>query len=168
MQTSLKSKQNSELKIEYQPMPKLRTFNAFKDFENQPSYLIKPLNYFQRRAIATMRIGSFRIRAETQRYFRPKIPYERRFCITCPNENQEVECETHYLFSCSAYSNLRHTWLNTLEKPENFENLVLDEKLKTVLNIPANMKHTANFIIDAFNARSKINLYCGNRGNTTA
>ena len=40
MQTTLKSKQNSELKIECQPMPKLRTFDAFKDFENQPSYLI--------------------------------------------------------------------------------------------------------------------------------
>ena len=96
--------------------PKLRIFNVFKDFENQPSYLIKPLNYFHRRAIATMMVGSFRIRAETQRYFRPKISYERQFCITCHNENQEVECQTHYLFSCSAYNNLRHTWLNKLEK----------------------------------------------------
>ena len=156
MQTTLKSKQNNELKAECLPMPKLRTFNVFKDFENQPSYLIKPLNYFQRRSIATMRVGSFRIRAETQRYFRPKIPYERRFCITCPNENQEVECETHYLFSCSAYDNLRHAWLNKLEKPENFEILSLEEKLKLALNNPANVKHTANFISDAFNARSKI------------
>ena len=156
MQTTLKSKQNNELKTECLPMPKLRTFNIFKDFENQPSYLIKPLNYFQRRSIATMRVGSFRIRAETQRYFRPKVPYERRFCITCPNENQEVECETHYLFSCSAYGNLRHTWLNKLEKPENFESLSLEDKLKLVLNNPSNVKHTANFISDAFNARSKI------------
>ena len=156
MQTTLKSKQNNELKTECLPMPKLRTFNIFTDFENQPSYLSKPLNYFQRRSIATMRVGSFRIRAETQRYFRPKVPYERRFCITCPNENQEVECETHYLFSCSAYGNLRHTWLNKLEKPENFERISLEDKLKLVLNNPANVKHTANFISDAFNARSKI------------
>ena len=35
MQTTLKSKQNNELKIECLPMPKLRTFNVFKDFENQ-------------------------------------------------------------------------------------------------------------------------------------
>ena len=68
-----------------------------------------------------MRVGSFRIRAETQRYFRPKISYERQFCITCPNENQEVECETHYLFLCSAYDNLRHTWLNKFEKPESIQ-----------------------------------------------
>ena len=93
-------------KIECLAMPKLRTFNLFKDFETQPCFLTKPLNFFQRRAIASLRIGSFRLRIETQRYFRPKVPYERRYCIACPNHNLEIECEIHYLFSCTAYSDL--------------------------------------------------------------
>ena len=153
---TLKCKQNNELKLECLEMPKLRTFNLFKDFKNVPSYLSKPLNYFQRRALANLRIGSFRIRIETQRYFRPKIPYEQRFCVTCPNHNQEIECEIHYLFSCTAYSNLRNSWLSNLEKPENFDTLDNREKLDIVLNINSNIKLTANFILSAFDIRSKI------------
>ena len=60
--------------------------------------------------------------------------------ITCPKENQEVECETHYLFSCSAYDNLRQPWLNKLEKTENFEGLSLEDKLKTCTKQPSKCK----------------------------
>ena len=151
MTETLQSKQNTEIKNECLAMPKLRTFILFKDFENQPNYLSKPLNYFQRRALANLRIGSFRLKIETQRYFRPKIPYEQRFCVTCPNHNNEIECETHYLFSCTAYGNLRESWLSLLEKPE-----YIKQKLKIVLNWTANIKPTANFILNAFEIRSKI------------
>ena len=156
MQSTLKSKQNSELKTECSVMPKLRTFNVFKDFNEQPSFLSKPLSYHQRRSLANLRVGSFRIRVETMRFFRPKVPYERRFCVTCPNINQEIECEVHYLFSCSAYHDLRQPWMLKLQKPDNFEILSLKDKLKVVLNDPMNVKHTAKFILDAFSARSKI------------
>ena len=88
MTETLKLKQFNEIKTECLIMPKLRTFILFKDFENQPSYLIKPLNFFQRRALANLRIGSFKLKIETQRYFRPKIPYEQRFCVTCPNPDR--------------------------------------------------------------------------------
>ena len=137
-------------------MPKLRTFILFKDFENQPSYLIKPLNFFQPRALANLRIGSFKLKIETQRYFRPKIPYEQRFCVTCPNPNNEIECETHYLFSCTAYDGLRESWLTNLEKPDNFNSLDIQQKLKIVMNRAANVKPTANYILNAFEIRSKI------------
>ena len=150
---TLKCKQNNELKLECLEMPKLRTFNLFKDFKNVPSYLSKSLNYFQRRALASLRIGSFRIRIETQRYLHPKIPYEQRFCVTCPNH---IECEIYYLFSCTAYSNLRNSWLSSLEKPENFDTLDNGEKLDIVLNINSNIKLTANFILNAFDICSKI------------
>ena len=154
--SALKSKQNVEIKNECFAMPKLRTFNLFKDFENQSIYLSKPLNFYQRRAIANIRIGSFRLKIETQRYVRPKIPFDRRFCMTCPNHNYEIECEQHYLFSCTAYSNLRQSWLSSLEKPDNFDNLDSGEKLNIVLNIGANIKMTANFILSAFDIRSRI------------
>ena len=113
---------------------------------------------FQRRAIASLRIGSFRLRIETQRYLRPKIPYDRRYCIACPNHNLEIECETHYLFSCTAYSDLRQTWLTSLEKPDNFDSLEIGQKLDIVLNMTYNIKLTANFILRAFDIRSKILL----------
>ena len=153
---TLKSKQNIEIKTECLTMPKLRTFNTFKDFENQSTYLIKPLNFFQRRAVANIRIGSFRLKIETQRYVRPKIPFDRRFCTTCPNHNFEIECELHYLFSCTAYSNLRQSWLSSLVKPDNFDNLDNWEKLNVVLNMTENIKLTANFILSAFDIRSRI------------
>ena len=111
-------------------MPKLRTFNIFKNFNEQPSFLSKPLNYHQRRSLANLRVGSFRIRVETMRYFRPKVLYKRRFCVTCPNMNQEIESEV-----------LRQPWILNLQKPDNFEILSLEEKLKVALNEPMNVKH---------------------------
>ena len=73
------------------------------------------------------------------------LPYDRRFCVTCPNMNQEIESEV-----------LRQPWILNLQKPDNFEILSLEEKLKVALNEPMNVKHTAKFILDAFSARSKI------------
>ena len=78
--------------------------------------------------------------------------------MTCPNHNFEIENETHYLFSCTAYSDLRNAWLASLEKPENFEYLDMKQKLNIVLNISSNIKPTANFILGAFDIRSKILL----------
>ena len=40
--------------------------------------------------------------------------------------------------------------------PENFYHLSLAERLKIVFNEPENVKITAQFIIDAYNVRSKI------------
>ena len=79
----------------------------------------------------------------------PKIPYERRYCIACPNHNLEIECETHYLFSCTAYSDLRQTWLTSLEKPDNFDSLEIGQKLDVGLNVTSNIKLKANFILGA-------------------
>ena len=155
--SSLKLKQNTEIKTGCLAMPKLRTFNIFKDFDKQATYLSKPLNFFQRRAIANIRIGSFRLKIETLRYMRPKIPFDRRFCVTCTNHNYEIECEQHYLFSCTAYTNIRQSWLSSLEKPDNFDDLEDNgEKLDIALNVAANIKLTANFILSAFDIRSKI------------
>ena len=87
---------------------------------------------------------------------RPKIPFDRRFCVTCPNHNYEIEDEQHYLFYCTAYSNLRQSWLSSLEKPDNFNDLDSREKLNIVLNMAINIKPTANFILSAFDIRSRI------------
>ena len=76
----------------------------------------------------------------------------------CPNDNFEIENEEHYLFSCTAYGGLRELWLSGLDKPGNFDSLKINEKLNIVLNMAANTKATANFILGAFDTRSKLML----------
>ena len=55
-----------------------------------------------------------------------------------------------------AYSSLRQSWLSSLEKPDNFDTLDNKEKLNIVLNMTENIKMTANFILGAFDIRSRI------------
>ena len=85
IEDSLKCKQNEDLKLECSQMPKLRVFNLFENFGINPSYLTKQLSFIKRRALANIRTGTFKIRVETQRYARPKIPYENRVYIVCEN-----------------------------------------------------------------------------------
>ena len=152
---SLKIRQNECLKLECGNMPKLRIFNLFKNFEQTASYITKPLSFVQRRALANLRVGTFKIRAETQRYVRPKIPYDSRVCVACDNTNNEVENEEHYIFNCNLYSGLRSCLYKQINKPENFNDLNLGCKLKVLLENGDNVKHTANFILNSFDIRSK-------------
>ena len=48
------------------------------------------------------------------------------------------------------------SWLSKIKTPENFCDLPNAERLKIVLNCPENVKLTAQFLIDAFNKRSKL------------
>ena len=47
-------------------------------------------------------------------------------------------------------------WFSDLKIPEHFMTLEPPEKLKLVLNVSENVKSTAQFILNAFNVRSKI------------
>ena len=78
-----------------------------------------------------------------------------RFCPAC-NVNESIEDEFHFIFQCVAYNDLRAIWLSKLKLPENFLDLQTPEKLKIVLNKAENVKLTAQFILDAYNYRSKI------------
>ena len=82
--------------------PKLRTFNTFKNFSELPSYILKSLSFNERRLFAKTRLGCLPIRIETGRYSIPRVPENQRLCLVC--DSNSIECEVHYLFSCSAYS----------------------------------------------------------------
>ena len=151
--------QNENCRIECNSMPKLRKFVLFKDFDREAGYLRKPLSFSQRKCLANFRIGSFKLRVETLRYVRPKIPYQERFCLTCPNGNNEIENEEHFLFHCNALVIPRQLWLEKLNKPSNFEILDLPQKLEIALNQDNNAKCTARYISEAFDIRSRI-LFC--------
>ena len=55
---------------------------------------------------------------------------------------------------------LRHAWLDKLNLPQSFYSLEDTEKIHTLLNDVNYVKHTAQFIVDAFNLRSKL-IYLG-------
>ena len=105
--------------------------------------------------MALTRLSNLSIRIKTGRYERPKLNLNQRFCPSC-NDRAALEDEFHLIFQCASYNEMRAIWLNKLKLPENFPLLENSEKLKIVLNKTENVKVTGQFILDAFNYRSKI------------
>ena len=151
--------QNEYLFQECQNKSKMRTFLRFKSFSHVGAdYITKPLSFFQRRALARLRLGCLPLRIETGRFQNPRLPEEERLCQICvcrPDEATSIENECHFLFHCGAYQTERNIWYSKMALPENFIEMQLDKQLKIVLNEPVNLKHTAKYIISAFNLRSK-------------
>ena len=138
-------------------MPKLRTFVTFKDFKTLSPHVYKPLSFLERKIISKTRLGILPIRLETARYLRPIVPEEQRLCYC---NSGQVESEYHVIFSCVKYDNLRHLWLTKITKPDNFLTLSGGEKFHLAFNEPANIKYTAQFLVDIMDLRRlKNNLY---------
>ena len=159
MQEIFKIQQQNYLKAACQVKPKLRTFIKIKNFTEIPAYVVKPLSFVQRRFIGKTRLGSLQIRLETGRYSRPVLAEHLRICLICDQGNPpegQIENEHHFIFICSTYDNLRREWLNKISVPANFSTLEKCEQLSIVLNHPDNVKPTSQFLISAFDMRSKI------------
>ena len=155
LKQSMLIKQSVELQAKCQQMPKLRTFCSFKDFGTTPAYLLMPISFVQKKFLAKIRVSALHIRIETGRYERPKLMAHERLCPCC-KDNQSIENEEHFIFYCKKYSFLRQIWLSKLQKPEIFSTLEICEKFKIIFNQSANIKITAQFIIDCYDLRSKI------------
>ena len=69
--------------------PKLRTFNLFKMFQEQPAYITKPLSFHLRRIVAKTRLGCLPLRLETGRYSVPRLAEHQRTCLVCKNPGQD-------------------------------------------------------------------------------
>ena len=72
-----------------------------------------------------------------------------------------METESHFLLQCSGYNDLRQSWLEKLELPDNFSERAEADQISILVNTPEYVKPTAQFIIDAFELRSKL-LYLAN------
>ena len=155
LKESLLIKQSFDLKNRCLEKPKLRTFNSFKDFGSTPSYITMPLTFIQRKFLAQFRLSSLPIRLETGRYERPRLPEQARLCQVC-SDGVSIENEEHFAFFCASYHNIRQVWLAKMKVPLNFIQLPIPEKLKITCNEPENVRLTAQFIIDAYNIRSKL------------
>ena len=103
--------------------------------------------------MAKIRLGCLALRIETGRYQIPRLPEDQRICLVCPDNL--VEDETHFLFSCSLYSDLRHSWVNKLCLENDFNTLTETEKLCCVFNDTSNIKATATYISNAWERRNK-------------
>ena len=90
-------------KEEVNDVPKLRTYILYKhNYGTEPYALIQ--NRAHRSIMAQFRSGILPLSIETGRF--SSIPTEFRLCIFCP-ENV-IEDETHFMFKCSHYNELRH------------------------------------------------------------
>ena len=70
------------------------------------------------------------------------------------NVTKPIENEAHFMFTCAAYSSERDHWFSQLIVPDNFENLSIADKFKTVLNVSTNVRATSQFILKALDKRS--------------
>ena len=155
LKESMSVKQSIDLMNICHEKPKLRTFVTFKEFGATPSYITMPMSFIKRKFLALSRLSNLSIRLETGRYERPRLEENQRICQACKN-GFSIENEQHIFFQCTVYDELRRSWISKLFIPENFPELQAAEKFKLVFNKPENVKATAQYILDAFNKRSKI------------
>ena len=154
LKLSMALKQQNELKIECENKPKLRTFITFKDYQQLPAYVGKPLSFVERKTISKLRLGILPIRVETARYVRPVLPENQRFCY-CNDGN--IESEYHVMFVCVKYQHLRQAWLNEISCPDQFSLLTPSEKFKLTLNDPNNVRFTAKYLVAVMDLRRLLN-----------
>ena len=101
--------------------------------------------------VSKLRLGILPIRLETASYERPVPQEEER---TCYCGSQEIESESHVLFNCRKYHDLRVDWLKQLCTPNDFDNLPVGEKFKVVLNDPDNVRPTVKYLVNVMDFRS--------------
>ena len=143
-------KQRIRVKAECQTKPKLRTFLTFKNFETLSPHVVKPLSFVERKMISKLRLGILPIRIETARYLRPVVPEGLRICYC---KSGDIENESHILFKCCMYNELRNDWMSKILVPNDFHNLPTGEKFNLVLNNPFNVRPTAKFLVSLMDLR---------------
>ena len=94
------------------------------------------------------------LRIETARYQKPVLPLDQRLYYC---ESGAIESEEHLLFQCIKYDSCRQQLFKKLNVPSNFIEMPIEEKFKLVLNVPENVRPTAQFVIDVMDIRSLIN-----------
>ena len=154
MKQSMWVKQTAELKQRCTEMPKLRLYNAINDFGVTPIYLMLPLSFVQKMFLAKLRLSALAIRIETGRFERPRLEEKERLCLSC-KDGISVESESHFMFSCKSYEELRLKWKNELSVGVNFDDMLPVDKLRVIVKTKENIKITAQYLISCFDARSK-------------
>ena len=106
--------------------PKLRTYLSWAPEFGTKRYVKLNLSRAQRSILARLRGGVTKLRIETGRFTRPKLPVEERVCLVC--NNGAVENEEHFLVDCVQFSNTRKELLSKCfprGAPEDKQELVI-------------------------------------------
>lgn len=128
--SQLNNKHKENWMSEIENKPKLRTYRIFKySFEVEP-YIYCKVSPSIRSTFAKLRCGILPLEIETGRW--KNKPTNERICKLC-NQN-EIEDECHFLFSCPFYENIRNNMYSELENYcPGFKNLDTNAKLKNIM-----------------------------------
>ena len=98
---------------------KLQLYSSFKN-DRSSSYQLELIKNMQhRQLVAKLRSGNHDLRTETGRHCIPKVPENLRICKFC--SDNEVENESHFLFSCNLYQDIRKKFFDDVSlKYPNF------------------------------------------------
>ena len=111
--------------------------------------------------LSQLRLGCLPIRIESDRYTRPIVHRDLRYCLQpkCKNvannldDNlKDVENEFHFLIVCSQYDSLRNVLYSKIESP-SFATMTDHDKFVYLLTTPSVAKIVAQFIVDALDDR---------------
>ncbi len=129
---------------------KLRTYMKFKKDFGCETYASDPtLTWVQKRNIARFRLSDHKLKIETGRHCRPRLPPEQRTCFHCKNC---VEDEIHFVIECPLYDNLRNRHIVTTQALSSLENFIniLSSKNQNIL------RNLAMFLDKAFEYRNTV------------
>ena len=156
LKCKMKMTQRIDLGMKCANKPQLRKYVEFKDFKGKPPFLVKPLTFIQRKFLCKLSVSCLELRICTGWF--TNTPEADRVCSVTEECRAEscVESESHFLFYCNGYRQMRQQLLDSITVPDNFHQLTDNNKIKVLIN-PDNVKRTAQFIVEAFH-RNKLLL----------
>ena len=165
LENSLLSRDQYKQRSDCLKSDKLRTYNSLFSsivpYFSVISYTRLCLPFILRKRLAQLRLGCLPIRIETDRYTRPIVHRDQRYCLQpeCENivsnlsdEAKHVENEYHFIMKCSQYDQLRHEMFAQIQAVE-FLQMNDDSKFIFLLTNQSVAKLVAQFIVNAFDAR---------------
>jgi hypothetical protein len=141
LQDSLLQKDNIKFKQDCSQSSMLRSYNTlfspFIDHSCSTKYVTLNLPFIIRKRLCQLRLGCLPLKIQTDRYIKPRIPPEERFCcqprcISSSTGNRPVEDEMHFLLICEQYKSLRESLYSKIDLP-GFMNMPDSDKCRHLL-----------------------------------
>ena len=136
---------------------KLNFYVSFRKDTRKNGCLDVINNPHHRIAINKFRLGNHKLRIEIGRHTIPKTPINLRICFFC--HSNEVENETHFLFSCQLHDSLRLKFFNDItDKYSLLEELDTNAKVLFLFYSidPSVCRSNAAFVFQAMLLRHEI------------
>jgi len=138
---------------------KLNFYSIFKKDTLKTEFLDTIKNPLHKKCINKFRLGNHKLHIETGRHTVPKIPENLRICSFCHLD--EVENESHLLFSCNFYQKIRKKIFQEInEKYNHFNSLDNTSKILFLFNNvdPFVCRSTAAFVFECMTRRMRTDV----------